>query len=117
MSHGTAVALGVLGALFVAGCGGSDVSRAVGARCDLASECDERCLADPDYPGGFCTLSCDRTSDCPGDAACVEAEGGVCLFRCQGDPDCAFLGQGWVCVAEALRGGDPGVEVMVCRGG
>lgn len=101
----------------VAGCGSADVSRSVGARCDLASECDERCLAAPAFPGGFCSLSCDRTSDCPGDdTACVEAEGGVCLFRCQDDRDCDFLGDGWVCADELLRGGDGG-QVGVCRGG
>ncbi len=98
-----------------AACGGSDVSRAVGARCDDSSECDDRCLLlDADFPGGFCTLSCDDDADCPDDARCVEDEGGVCLFACEAEPGCDFLGEGWSCVT---RAGRPEGEARVCRGG
>jgi hypothetical protein len=98
-------------------CGGDPVSRTLGARCDLSSECDERCLAPgTEYPGGFCTVSCDGTSDCPGGAACVDdgAGGGICLSRCLDDPDCAFLGTGWTCQELDQR---PMGTVKICRGG
>lgn len=96
-------------------CDSSDVSRAVGARCDRDTECDERCLEPhPDWPDGFCTLSCDSDVDCPADTACIEDEGGVCTFRCAGEADCAFLGAGWTC---QTRNGKPEGTVMVCRGG
>lgn len=96
----------------VVGCGGSDVSREVGARCDDSSECDDRCLLPADdWPGGFCTLSCDDDNDCPSETACVEDEGGVCLFACDTVPDCGFLGGGWTCQARPTRSGG---SVMVC---
>lgn len=100
----------------LAACQHSDVSREVGARCDTSTECDERCLSPSgDYPGGFCTVACNDRSECPSDTICADHEGGVCLFMCGSDPDCAFLGAGWRCEAADLRGG--GIKVMVCRGG
>lgn len=97
-------------------CGGSDVSRELGARCDVTSECDDRCLAPgADFPGGLCTLDCSSNDDCPGDAACVDDEGGVCLFSCAVDGDCAFLGAGWACQERALRE-DGERSTRVCRG-
>lgn len=93
----------------------SEVSRAVGAQCQLQSECEERCLSGGDYPDGFCTVSCDRDADCPGGAACVENEGGgVCLFPCAELADCEFLGAGWECRDRSARPG--GEDVKVCRG-
>ena len=97
----------------VAGCGGSDVSRTLGARCDEQTECDDRCLAGEPFPGGFCSVDCDVSGDCPGGTECVELEGGVCLFDCVEPADCAFLGIGWTCApSPAAEGG----EVMVCIG-
>ncbi|MCB9571282.1 MAG: hypothetical protein H6709_04250 [Kofleriaceae bacterium] len=105
----------VAASLAAAGCGGSDVSREVGARCDVSAECDDRCLMPGgDWPGGFCTLSCDSDADCPSDARCVDDEGGVCLFECALPADCGFLGAGWTCTT---RDGRPDGQVMVCRGG
>jgi hypothetical protein len=102
----------------VAGCQSSDVSRDLGARCDLSSECDDRCLApSTDWPGGFCTVTCDTDADCPSDSACTdEAGGGVCLFTCIGDVSCTFLGAGYTCM-ERDHHGVTGGKVMVCRGG
>ncbi|MCE9579764.1 MAG: hypothetical protein K8W52_41995 [Deltaproteobacteria bacterium] len=101
-------------AVVFAACGDDPVSRAVGARCDLAAECDERCLGPGgDWPGGFCTVSCDTSDDCPGEAACVANEGGVCLFVCAIDADCAFLGTGWGCVELDRK---PTGVVKACRG-
>lgn len=106
--------IAAIGALLVA-CEDSNVSRQVGARCDEAAECEERCLSPSgDYPGGFCTISCNARNECPSDTTCAEREGGVCLFECTGDPDCAFLGAGWRCELVDLRGG--GIQVRVCHG-
>jgi hypothetical protein len=101
-------------AVWIAACGENDVSRMIGARCDDSDECDERCLTpDDDYPGGLCTLSCDDDGDCPDGSACVEDDGGVCLFTCRSEAGCSFLGAGWSC---AEREGRPEGTVMVCRG-
>jgi len=100
--------------LALAGCGvSSEVSRAVGARCDDMSDCDDRCLPPSDYAGGFCSLSCETTEDCPTDATCLDREGGVCMFRCMMAGDCRFLGEGWTCVSEPTRS-DVDVEVSAC---
>ena len=104
-----------LGALLASSCSDDLVSRAIGARCDKASECEQRCLApSEDSPGGFCTIACDSDRDCPDDARCVDQDDGVCLFSCGADADCTFLGAGWRCRS---RDAQPGPnEVMVCRG-
>ncbi|HEY0194175.1 MAG TPA: hypothetical protein VGC42_23825 [Kofleriaceae bacterium] len=102
------------------GCNDSDVSRRVGARCDTAGDCDERCLTSGiQYPGGFCTVTCSASDDCPDHAACAVIGSAtdpdaVCLFTCDGDGDCAFLGEDWHC-AELDRAGG-GNKVAVCRG-
>lgn len=103
--------------LLLAGCGGDgDVSRAVGARCDRTSECDDRCLGpNAEYPDGFCTVDCSSNGDCPGDAACVDREGGVCLFSCNTDDNCRFLGAAWTCHDDPLKS-DTSKTVKVCRG-
>jgi hypothetical protein len=102
--------------VMLAACQHSDVSRAVGARCHGEAECDDRCLVPSGaYPDGFCTLACNSRGDCPSDTTCADREGGVCLFECSTDPECGFLGAGWLCQAADLRGG--GIKVMVCRGG
>jgi len=82
------------------------------ARCDRSEECNERCLTGTDYPGGFCTIGCARSTECPSDTTCADREGGICLFQCTGNVDCTFLGTGWGCKSVDLRGG--GIQVMVC---
>ena len=89
------------------------MSRELGARCDDRTECEDRCLPPVDYPGGFCTASCERPTDCLSESACADLEGGVCLFRCNEPADCAFLGLDWTCSSVAARGMDD-VEVSVC---
>lgn len=97
-------------------CDSSDVSRAFGARCDDRSECDERCLTGANFPGGLCSLSCERTAECSADTACVDREGGVCLARCKVAEDCSFLGTGWDCMETAPRqSGETIVKVCVGR--
>jgi hypothetical protein len=100
----------------VHGCNtGSPVSRSLGAQCDTSADCDDICLAPPDYPDGFCTSSCDTSRACPGPAACVGMGQGVCLFECEQAADCEFLGPGWTCAAQSRH--PEGGEVMVCVGG
>lgn len=94
----------------------SSVSRELGALCDDADECEERCLEGARYPGGFCSLSCDDETDCPDGASCVARDGGVCLFGCADDDGCDFLGGGWRCRPTPERGGGSGDEVLVCVG-
>jgi hypothetical protein len=106
----------LLGLLGAAGCSpGSDVSRTLGARCDSAAECEDRCLPSPGFPGGFCSTSCERNTDCPSGASCTIAESGACLFDCADDADCAFLGEGWRCFELVLRE-DAARMAKVCRG-
>lgn len=100
----------------LAACSDSPVSRELGARCDSSAECDDRCLTEAEgYPGGLCSVVCESTADCPGDASCTEREGGSCLYDCAADADCAFLGAGWRC-QEVDRRGAPAGKVKVCRG-
>jgi hypothetical protein len=104
----------LLGALIA--CGGADVSRLLGAQCDVTAECDDRCLAPGnDYPDGFCTLDCSSNAECPEDSDCVDLEGGVCLFTCNVAEDCVFLGPGWTCREENLRE-DQNARSRICAG-
>lgn len=107
---------GILLAFVLVACGGSDVSRLIGARCEATSDCEDRCLAPSgDYPDGFCTVNCSDNRDCPSDTECVDREGGVCLFSCLDDRDCEFLGPAWRCKEADLRE-DENVKVSICRG-
>jgi len=107
----------LLALVTLAACGGGgDVSRGVGARCDVTADCDDRCLGpSAEFPDGFCSIDCSTSSDCPVDAECVDRQGGVCLFGCVDDTDCEFLGVGWTCQEDALRD-NPDTKVTVCRG-
>ncbi len=96
-------------------CSSSDVSRSLGAQCDSRSDCDERCLRGEDYPDGMCTTSCETDRDCPGEARCIDEEGGVCLYRCQERVQCEFLGGGWDCTEKSPREDDV-EDVLVCFG-
>ncbi|MBT8494807.1 MAG: hypothetical protein KJO07_17250 [Deltaproteobacteria bacterium] len=104
--------IALLGSCWISCSVSSDVSRELGARCDDMDDCDDRCLPPSDFPGGFCSTSCESNGDCPSDASCIDVEGGVCLFRCVDSPDCGFLGAGWTCAAAQLRG--EAEEVMAC---
>ena len=107
-----------LAAPALAGCGvDSTVSRTLGARCDGADECDDRCLAPGTaFPGGFCSVSCEATADCPAISSCADVDAGVCLYDCDEDLRCAFLGPGWRCQEVPLRGSAT-LKVAVCLGG
>jgi hypothetical protein len=103
-------------ALTLAACGSDGVSRVIGARCDTASECDDRCLVpSTDFPDGFCTLDCQSSAECPSASSCVERESGVCLFDCNFTADCAFLGPAWECKEVNVRN-DQTRKALVCVG-
>ena len=106
----------LLALLVIAGCQDAAVSRQLGARCDTSRQCDDRCLPpDTSYPGGFCTLVCNTSDECPTGAACADREGGVCLFGCVDDTDCTFLGTGWTC-KDTDEHGVADKKVKLCRG-
>src|SRR5262249_54996934 len=98
-----------------------DVSRRLGARCFATNDCDDRCLAGPQWPGGFCTTDCLNDQECTNQAACVTTgSGSVCLFRCLDDADCAFLDpehpSAWKCKERDTPSGG-GAKELVCVGG
>jgi len=107
----------VLTSLFLlAACGGHDegsIDDVVGSPCASDRDCDSRCYIDPnDYPGGFCSMSCQSDDDCPADTFCIEKDGGVCLFACPAF-ECARLGNGWECKD---KGRISGGSITVCIG-
>ncbi len=103
-------------AIALAACQSLDVSRDIGARCDLASDCNQRCLTpSADWPGGFCTITCDTKANCPSNSTCIDEQGGVCVFSCVADGDCTFLGAGYTCKSVDSHGA--GTKVMACVGG
>ena len=96
-------------------CQSSDVSRAVGARCDSNADCDQKCETPSNaWPGGFCTVLCDTDANCPENTRCVDEAGGICAVTCAADPDCVFLGAGYRCKQVDSHGG--GTKVNACRG-
>lgn len=97
-------------ALVLAACQDSTVSRELGAECTSNKECDDVCAVGPGFPDGMCTLSCMIDADCPSEAKCTTAIGGICVYRCTADAECRFLGPMYACV------GNEG-EVNTCRGG
>ena len=101
--------------LVVTGCSRSagDIDEFIGAACTRDSQCDERCYQDGgDFPGGFCSVSCNSDLDCPSDTACIDKAGGVCMFLCS-EVDCARLGPGWFCNDKDARGSSGKVNVCI----
>jgi hypothetical protein len=110
----TAVRTVLLAAVLLAACQSEDVSRRIGARCDVTADCDQKCLVPgSDWPGGFCTVACTSDGDCGGGDRCIDEDGGVCVFGCTSTPDCGFLGSAYVCTEVDAQG----AKVMACRGG
>lgn len=100
----------------VAACGGhgeGDIDEVVGAACATDRDCDSRCYLDnKDFPGGFCSLSCQTDKDCPIDTYCMSTAGGVCLYACP-PFDCNRLGPAWTCRDKSR---ETGGTVSVCIG-
>lgn len=102
--------------LVIGGCQSSDVSRSLGARCDVNADCAQTCLGPSgDWPGGFCTVACDMDSNCEAGALCIDESNGVCAFQCVSNAECLFLGDGYTC--KQVNDRQQGAQVMVCRGG
>jgi hypothetical protein len=103
--------------VLTAACGSDPgVSREIGARCDTATECDDRCLVpSADFPDGFCTLDCQSSDECPSATSCADRESGICLFDCNFTSDCLFLGPTWECKELDVRN-DVMRKVKVCVG-
>jgi hypothetical protein len=105
----------VVAIVLIAGCGGTDISRELGARCTGSADCDDHCLSGSAWPAGLCSTTCTVDSDCPDIARCIAEAGGSCAFACAADGDCAFLGSGYGCHAVAGIGSGS-AQVDVCRG-
>jgi hypothetical protein len=85
-------------ALLAIGCGGSDApDDVVGATCRDDRDCVDLCEGGGDFPGGFCTLRCSDDIDCTDDTLCADTHGGVCLYPCDRDSNCDFLGRDYGC--------------------
>jgi hypothetical protein len=89
-----------------------DIDESIGASCASDRDCDTRCYIDNDFPQGFCSQPCASDQDCPGDAFCIDTNGGVCMFACP-EFDCSRLGAGWTC---RNRDRPSGGEIRVCSG-
>src|SRR5262245_9543481 len=88
-------------------------STSVGAACTADNQCQQQCLVDDSrFPGGMCTVPCQRDADCPGGSACIAHNGGVCVVTCHGDADCAAFGRGFACAVDSR---ETGGDVMICR--
>jgi hypothetical protein len=100
----------------IAACGGDDnVSRELGARCDVSGDCDDRCLGPSnEFTDGMCSLDCDSNAVCPINSECVRVEGGVCMFTCFNRDSCSFLGPGWACRQVDLQENQQ--RTTVCQG-
>ncbi len=122
--------LGVIG-LAVVFCGGlsavllgackrdTTISRDLGAACRSTADCTTRCLPDPTWPNGFCSLDCMKDTDCPTGSVCIDtSDGDVCLFSCMDDAECDFLNgstpNAWKCLQ---RESSAGLNDLVCAPG
>jgi serine protease len=101
-----------------AACSSDDVgpqSRMVGGRCVTDNDCVKRCITGTEFPGGYCTVTCAASSDCPGGSACVASNGGICLATCQVPSDCDDYGPDYQCNRQTSQ--TPGAGPLACAGG
>ncbi len=87
----------------------------VGGRCTIDTDCRKRCLQGGEFPGGYCSLTCQADADCPSGSVCIDKSGGVCLLGCLQPTDCAGLGVGYKCEAKE-RKSIKGAKIAVCIG-
>jgi len=85
-------ALSFVFALATAACGDDDYApyAIVGAACRSDFDCAPgvSCETGGDFPDGTCALPCRGHFDCPGNTACIDVKGGVCLPRCNNTLQC-----------------------------
>jgi hypothetical protein len=108
------------------GCGLDDVgpgSRLVGGRCTVDRDCDQLCISDAPFPGGYCSVRCRRDFDCPSGSACIPeaGSGGLCLAVCGTGADCVNYGTPYTCRRQSTLSGTtgsdgaPGAQVCIGR--
>lgn len=82
----------------------------IGAGCDQTTLCAGELVCDESLPGGFCTLDCDSSNDCPDGTFCRAYDGSaVCVPGCGADTDCR---NGYRCVQIV---GNDGNSYGVCE--
>ncbi len=71
----------------------------VSAGCDSDADCAVRCeTTERDhFPGGLCTLTCNRNDDCPPGTWCIDIEDGLCMQACSSMAECDDFGPGYYC--------------------
>ncbi len=98
-------------------CGGDDPPTTnIGARCADAVACTTgRCEVSGSFPGGLCTQTCSKSSECPAGFVCISNQGGICMQTCSKESDCASYGSAWTCGEESEQGSSSG-KPLVCAG-
>ncbi len=92
---------------------GASASGDLGNACTADEDCDTgRCLLE--LEGGYCTLGCEESEDCPGGTcwALRDLEGSVCLLSCMENDECR-TDEGYICDSDDTcfpggGGGEPG---------
>jgi hypothetical protein len=90
-----------------------DLDPVIGAVCVDDRDCLAVCEGGGDFPGGFCTLPCGSDLDCTIDSVCITSHDGVCVFPCEPDGYCGFLGPAYTCKEQDAADGG---KVYVCLG-
>lgn len=72
--------------------------RAAGASCSQDAQCADG-ICETDLPDGYCTAMCNSSSDCTGDAVCVDTGNGygACFARCDTPGSQSSCRSGYVC--------------------
>ena len=102
------------GLVLAAGCGPTGVGRdgnVVGGPCSGSGGCaaGSTCLTSTMDPGGTCSVSCTRQSDCPGNSVCVTEGGGQCVLPCGSASDCRA---GYACTERSTPTGHANVCIL-----
>jgi hypothetical protein len=107
--HGPSRLLALTAAAVVGLVLGCQSPHVVGGACRDDRDCAEFCVEGKSFPAGTCTVDCVDDYDCPGFAACVQKEGGICLPMCELDRECR---DGYSCKDEDREGA--GGKIAVC---
>lgn len=90
--------------LVLASCGGGDGvgqnGDVVGGPCTTSQDCEFRCEAGGDFPGGTCVKPCNVDGDCPDGTFCIDKNNGICMLGCETPDDCRG---GYTCKGETNR--------------
>jgi len=70
----------------------------VAAGCSSDSDCAVRCERDErNFPGGLCTMTCNKNEDCPMGTLCIDKEDGLCMLECSSMEQCEDFGARYIC--------------------